>query len=90
MSMKPIFKHDCDECRYLGTTRDAKQVFDWYVHKRDGVLGDDVIARYGDEPSENVTPIWQYAGKPGPFVDGMYAMSTLALVGWALMQLQRQ
>lgn len=43
---KPIWQHDCEKCRYLGTTLDEnRNEHDWYV------CGDSVVARYGNEGS---------------------------------------
>lgn len=46
--MKPLYKHDCDECKFVKVGKDIfGEVADIYICK--GV----VIYRLGDEPSEN-------------------------------------
>ncbi len=52
--IKPIYKHDCSECEYLGAfvqTEDKYQPmakYDLYAHKRETMV--ELIARYGDSP----------------------------------------
>ena len=45
--MKPLFKHDCTECKFLGTFNGQDLYFCNQVE-----AGSTVIARYGDEGSE--------------------------------------
>lgn len=49
--MKPIFKHDCDECKFLGTFLGK---FDFYYHERDGF--DEYIIRYGNDGKQYYSP----------------------------------
>lgn len=54
-----LYKHDCNDCTYLGDflstdiINDSKVNFtyyDLYVHRRD--YGVELVARYGDEPAD--------------------------------------
>ena len=47
---KPLFRHDCEYCRYLGHTIEDGKRFDLYFH----VPGcfKQVVARYGDDPND--------------------------------------
>jgi hypothetical protein len=45
---KPVHKHDCDECTYLGFSRYDTTHFDLYFCEQSGGLPT-VIARWGDE-----------------------------------------
>lgn len=42
----PMFEHDCDTCKFLGTTNAGKRPADLYFHPGPGTT---VIARYGKE-----------------------------------------
>lgn len=44
--MKPHWKHDCEECIFLGTTIGGGQLVDLYVH------GDTLISRRSDEGAD--------------------------------------
>ena len=44
MKLNPLWKHDCDACKFLGTRKNL----DWYVCE-EGALGRSIIARYSDE-----------------------------------------
>jgi hypothetical protein len=47
MSMQPLHPHDCDRCRYIGTTTDR---CDWYRCNRGP--GDTIVMRNSGEPSD--------------------------------------
>lgn len=53
---KPIYKHDCNECEYLGAFVPLDDEFcpvtkyDLYVHLREKTL--ELIARYGNNPPD--------------------------------------
>lgn len=47
-SMKPKFKHDCENCRFLGHYYD----FDVYICDNLSTMGQSLIARYSDEGCE--------------------------------------
>jgi hypothetical protein len=50
------FKHDCDECRYVGSMFSDRR-HDLYAQWGEDILSRTVIARYGDEPFEYVSGI---------------------------------
>lgn len=53
---KPIYKHDCSECEYLGTFIPPDDKFqpiteyDLYAHLRERMV--ELIARYGNNPPD--------------------------------------
>lgn len=56
----PVWKHDCEECHYLGTLNidDGREVIDFYVHLSRKTNGGSYIARTGsDGPSYLSSPI---------------------------------
>jgi len=62
MEVKPLYKHDCDRCHYLGVFEcknkyfnNIEQKFDLYYCDSD-IFGT-VIARYSDEPHEYISGI---------------------------------
>lgn len=82
--MKPIYKHDCDGCQYLGTVHGAGPfAVDWYRHS----YGDHVsmVGRYSDEPSHNETPYWQKPLSEYKHASGGFdTLSASALIAYAL------
>lgn len=52
--MKPLHKHDCDQCLFLGYSEDETK--DLYFCAQGGVE-DTVIVRYSSEPSDNISGI---------------------------------
>jgi hypothetical protein len=51
---KPFYKHDCEECTFLGTVQSkAKTPIDLYFCPQAGLPT--VIARFSDEDSDNVS-----------------------------------
>lgn len=54
-----LYKHDCNDCTYMGDFLSADIInnskvnftyYDLYVHRRD--YGVELVARYGDEPAD--------------------------------------
>ena len=45
---KPLFKHDCESCKFLGTY----QGIDLYYHPGSHGIDETVVARYSDWPSD--------------------------------------
>lgn len=52
--MEPIFEHDCDSCKYMGTHMDH----DMYFCPQGG-LYPTVVARFGHEPDEYLSGIFE-------------------------------
>ena len=52
--MKPKYQHDCDDCVYLGLYIDGSGTYDLYFCVQGGKMPT-VIARWGDEPSHNMS-----------------------------------
>jgi hypothetical protein len=50
MKMNPKWKHDCDKCKYLGTTYMNAKVMDWYTCGT--APQQSVIARQGNDGPE--------------------------------------
>ena len=48
--MKPQFKHDCDDCAFLGRSKDGTH--DLYFHDSDCECKRTIIARYGNNGPE--------------------------------------
>lgn len=58
-NMKPVFKHDCDHCEFLGTIEieHNAMIVDLYAclhERREGPQGS-IIARYGNAPDQNIS-----------------------------------
>jgi hypothetical protein len=56
-SVKPLFKHYCNECVFLGNLNSSEQLYDLYFC-RDGGSNPTVIARYGNEDHEFLSGIY--------------------------------
>lgn len=48
-TIKPIYTHDCDCCKFLGGTIWGQQYIEYYQ------CGDTAIARMSSEPSDNLS-----------------------------------
>ena len=59
--MKPMYEHDCEACRHLGTVNGADGVVDLYMCPRDGGLGPSLVARFGDDGPDYTSVPAQYA-----------------------------
>lgn len=46
----PFFKHDCDQCRYLGSAAIRGEGYDYYFCQQGGSMPT-ILSRFGDEPS---------------------------------------
>lgn len=62
----PLFKHDCKNCRFLGSTMGVVS-FDHYIHEG-GPLGPTLLARFSDEgPDYHAGPLRMIApGQASP------------------------
>ncbi len=49
---KPLFKHDCDECTYLGSELLDGKKYDLYIHVREGYV--EYLARYSSIDMEYI------------------------------------
>ncbi len=58
----PVFTHDCDDCRYLGTLATPEGRTDLYICVGGEEVGPSVIARFGDEGPD-------YSSMPESMVD---------------------
>lgn len=55
--MKPMFVHDCDCCKHLGTVLVAGEYHDLYAHPN-GILGTTLVARWSDNgPDYESAPV---------------------------------
>jgi len=60
---KPQYKHDCDQCQFLGVTIGGGRVADLYAHVSPSWVT--LIARYGDEGREYFSTNPEYATPTG-------------------------
>jgi hypothetical protein len=71
-TLSPVYQHDCDACRFMGTVADsyARGEAGWVdlYHCPRGVIGGgSLIARYGDEGREYLSsPVEYAASNTGP------------------------
>jgi hypothetical protein len=47
--MKPVYIHDCDNCKYLGTDTIDDNVLDFYYCHREDPMFSSLIARYSSD-----------------------------------------
>lgn len=57
--MRPMFVHDCDCCKHLGTVLVAGEYYDLYAHPN-GSLGPTLMARWGDNGPDYTSSLVQY------------------------------
>jgi hypothetical protein len=76
LDSNPWFRHDCNQCTYLGKSTFDGEIRDMYACKREGPLGASLISRYGHDGHEyesaplcvviNAIGEMQRADRPGP------------------------
>lgn len=68
----PVFKHDCENCIYLGSVHAAFS-YDFYYCPTDNMMGGSCIIREGDEPDNYQSFPWDIV-KMDEFDEGLWGL----------------